>query len=693
MLKLNHLTGFGSGAAAAAGTPTSYVFDGTGDYLSIPDHASWDFGTGDWTFELWFKSTDSTGGALLCRWDSATPKKSIELHNLSGVAEGLMSTDGSTTADVTGTTNIDDNAWHHIAYVRNGNTQTLYVDGVSEGTPTSESGVTFASDVPVLIGAQNPDSPNWFCTGYIDEVRISDIARYTTGFTPTTTQFVSDANTLLLIHGGEAYTAPLTGETTQSCINFDGTGDYLTVPDHADWDFSTNDFVVDLWIYFEDLTQDVAMFSQNVNGANELFFRTHSTLTSVMFKASNSASGELAEYSGDWSPSAKTWYHVALVRNSTNLDVYIDGVALSLSEDVAISTNSMPTHAADFWIGARDDGSPTLPMNGKIAEFRVSKGTNRGWTSNFTPPTERYESDGSTVLLIHGDEDIVSGTTGSGLTFTDSGNTGHTITENGNAIRANGGTFVDSGNTGHTVIENGNAMRGIEKEYKIDPDAVGYFFNGTTDYLSVPDHSDFNHGTSNFTWEAWVMTPDAFPSATMGIMGQWDDSSNFVRLHLADPNTRYNFTVNIGGGMQVNFNPYGNFKPNTWHHIAIVRDTGNLWHLFFDGTSVANDTISVTMPNLSGDFWIGRSISTNYWNGWIDEVRVSDIARYPSGTPFTPSTTQFTSDANTVLLIHCGETKTGTTGSGATFTDSGNTGHTVTENGNAIESTGNLYKF
>ena len=691
MLKLNHLTGFGSGAAAAGGDVTSYAFDGAG-HLNIPDHADWSLSTGDFCFEAFvrlngtgnhsfFELFSDSNNYLRVRTTGSGANVNVRLKAASVEEVNLEPAHG-----------VSYNTWFHLAVTKNSSDRwDLWIDGTTIANATNSTSIPdFTSSLYIGEGFTPTSSA---LGGYMDEIRISDTARYTTTFTPTTTQFVSDANTLLLIHGGEAYTGALTGEAKQTVYSFDGTGDYLTVPDHADWDFSTNDFVVDLWIYFEDLTQDVAMFSQNVNGANELFFRTHDTLTTVMFKASNSASGELAEYSGDWSPSAKTWYHVALVRNSTNLDVYIDGVALSLSEDVAISTNSMPTHAADFWIGARDDGSPTLPMNGKIAEFRVSKGTNRGWTSNFTPPTERYESDGSTVLLIHGDEDIVSGTTGSGLTFTDSGNTGHTITENGNAIRANGGTFVDSGNTGHTVIENGNAMRGIEKEYKIDPDAVGYFFNGTTDYLSVPDHSDFNHGTSNFTWEAWVMTPDAFPSATMGIMGQWDDSSNFVRLHLADPNTRYNFTVNIGGGMQVNFNPYGNFKPNTWHHIAIVRDTGNLWHLFFDGTSVANDTISVTMPNLSGDFWIGRSISTNYWNGWIDEVRVSDIARYPSGTPFTPSTTQFTSDANTVLLIHCGETKTGTTGSGATFTDSGNTGHTVTENGNAIESTGNLYKF
>jgi len=99
------------------------------------------------------------------------------------------------------------------------------------------------------------------------------------------------------------------------------------------------------------------------------------------------------------------------------------------------------------------------------------------------------------------------------------------------------------------------------------------------------------------------------------------------------------------------------------------------------------------MPNLGGVFAIGRTRGSADMEGYIDEIRISDVARYPSGTPFTPSSTQFTSDANTLLLIHGGEAKSGTTGSGATFTDSRNKGHTVTEVGNAIESTGNLYKF
>jgi hypothetical protein len=40
---------------------TSIYFDGTGDYLSIPDSTDWSHGTSDFTYEMWvYPTTDNT---------------------------------------------------------------------------------------------------------------------------------------------------------------------------------------------------------------------------------------------------------------------------------------------------------------------------------------------------------------------------------------------------------------------------------------------------------------------------------------------------------------------------------------------------------------------------------------------------------------------------------------------------------
>jgi hypothetical protein len=156
------------------------------------------------------------------------------------------------------------------------------------------------------------------------------------------------------------------------------------------------------------------------------------------------------------------WHHVAMVRDGNTMRLFVDGTEEGTPN---VINGSLGDAVAAQQIGTLD--SLGFDYTGLIDEFRISD-TAR-WTSDFTPPTERYTSDSNTLLLIHGDESK-TGTTGSGATFTDSGNTGHTVSENGNAIAdnptGNGAIFTDSGNTGHTVSEKGDAKAFEGKFYK-----------------------------------------------------------------------------------------------------------------------------------------------------------------------------------------------------------------------------------
>ena len=127
----------------------------------------------------------------------------------------MYSTGSPSNIQVNGTVNVDDGAWHHNAFVRYGNVFTLYTDGNAAGT-FSGSGYVMPSvhshaDAKIYIGTVRLNhGAAAEMAGYLDEIRISNVARYTANFTTfgqgggtiaSPTAFTSDSNTKLLIHG------------------------------------------------------------------------------------------------------------------------------------------------------------------------------------------------------------------------------------------------------------------------------------------------------------------------------------------------------------------------------------------------------------------------------------------------------------------------------------------------------------
>ena len=82
--------------------------------------------------------------------------------------------------------------WFHFAYVKNGTSITVYHDGTLVGTLDISSGVSDTSAINLIIGTMSEyGSPvsNTAIIGYMDEIRLSNIARWTSNFTPPTTQY------------------------------------------------------------------------------------------------------------------------------------------------------------------------------------------------------------------------------------------------------------------------------------------------------------------------------------------------------------------------------------------------------------------------------------------------------------------------------------------------------------------------
>jgi hypothetical protein len=88
-----------------------------------------------------------------------------------------------------------------------------------------------------------------------------------------------------------------------------------------------------------------------------------------------------------------TWYHCAVVKNGTDMKVYVDGVQDS-SSTLSNSTFSLDPN----YVFVGDFGPGGYPMDGRLSNLRFSD-TAR-YTSAFTPPSSPLSEDGDTVFLM-----------------------------------------------------------------------------------------------------------------------------------------------------------------------------------------------------------------------------------------------------------------------------------------------------
>ena len=176
---------------------SSIEFDGSGDNLQVADSSDFDFGTGDFTFELWvYKQTSGKMSVFETRTYSGSGGEGFNLEFSS--ADKFEWYDSSLTSGLPGDPSaISLNTWTHYAIVRYNNVCTMYKNGTSVGTPKDVGSASQNSTRGPIIG-EVANGDNDF-DGYMDEIRLSNVARYTGNFTAPTSPFTSDSNTVLLI--------------------------------------------------------------------------------------------------------------------------------------------------------------------------------------------------------------------------------------------------------------------------------------------------------------------------------------------------------------------------------------------------------------------------------------------------------------------------------------------------------------
>lgn len=163
----------------------SAYFDGYRE-VGIPYDSKFDFGTGDFTVDFWWKQP--TSGNIFTN-DAAT----IFGQRLAGVMIIFIynnslyigkSNQGFQTA-FSANARYTDGEFHHFAIVRASGVVYLFIDGELKESGNNNSSYVFASGY-IGIGNQDVSSSYNGIIGNIDEFRISNIARWTSDFTPPT---------------------------------------------------------------------------------------------------------------------------------------------------------------------------------------------------------------------------------------------------------------------------------------------------------------------------------------------------------------------------------------------------------------------------------------------------------------------------------------------------------------------------
>jgi len=526
----------------------------------------------------------------------------------------LVVYNGSAIISVSAATYVPIGVWTHIAVTLSGGVVTLWINGTSVGTASGQS-FSGSSGTLTLGGASDMQS-----VGYISNMRVSNTARYSATFTPSTTPFTSDANTTLLCFqsnrfidtSGNNIALTITVGTpsiqrfspfspsaaySTSVIGgrgyFDGSGDYLSgIGTTSSFNFMHNStalFTAECWVYVNSLSSIITLFDNNNSTSAQTGVTTqiYTDGTVNLFITYGSTGNNIANITTTGTVKVNQWTHIAFVYDqslaSNNGQVYINGV-LAGSGNKSGNTPSSGNASNAMRVGCYGNGTAQF-MNGYISDLRIVNA--KVYTSAFTPPTAPLTAIANTSLLTN---------------FT------------------NGGIYDNAMMNNLETVGNAQISTSVVKF-----GSGSLAFDGTGDYLSVPATPNGTFGTGDFTIEGWIY-PSSL-SSNKGIFASSTERFGLIRV----TNTLYWL-----GSPDINGNGAA-LTSNTWQHFAACRASGTL-RLFLNGVQVGSG--ASTQSNAQSVWYVGSDQSNEHLDGYIDDLRITKgYARYTSN--FTPPTAAF----------------------------------------------------
>jgi hypothetical protein len=653
-------------------------FDGSGDYLNVA------YGSGqmnltnqDFAIEFWaYIPVDLQNKSLLCQDQSYYQLNFFIDSSVNLIIYSYQSLSSGGALNFTlNLGRVPQGQWAYFTLTRTGSTVAGYINGVRAATASFSGTITAQTGGWNIGAAYSAGGP---ITGYMSDVRFTigsnpygvgtTISIPTAPLTAiTNTQFLLSCTNAGIIDSVSQNALETVGNaqvsTTQSkfggaSMYFDASASYLSCPSNPSVAFGTGDFTIEYWMYSNDVSSSTqkGMFQTSDTAGGLKTTYTTGIFMGQGYTGSGNLDGAIrANINGTNVGSSVAvlttgaWYHVALVRASGVVTIYVNGNS--------VASGTVSSSVTGTYLAVGGVYSTSYTFNGYIDDFRITAGIAR-YTQNFTPPQNAYPNYGpltniptvdpkfkNTTLLLHG-----NGTNG-----------------------AQNNTFLDSSTNNFTITRNGNTTQGTFTPFSQPNGWWSNYFNGSSDYLSIANNAAFNLGTGDFTIEAWIYPLSVNGGNANPVISQLTGASNTGWLFGTSSTSLWQFST--GSNVIVRA---GTVSLNQWTHLAAVRISGTTT-LYVNGSSVGSTSSSFNFTD-TASLIIGYQSSFVYANCYVSNARVIKGTGYYTAN-FTPSTLPLTAVTNTSLLT-CQSNR---------FLDNSTNAFTVTPSGSP--STQNFYPF
>lgn len=605
-----------------AGGIGSFDFDGTDDYIQIPDSMDFSIADGDgFSVAFWVKF-DTTGSfeSVLGHGDRGTAGGYFLVQKTSGDAIRFGIGDGSTENfnDSTGT--LSASTWYHVVCTFDGSTMTNYIDASVDGSSSYDPGAINGS-TDFYIGARFDGSVTQFTDGHICGVRYFNRAL-------TSTEISTDYNSgdgvtyrSFFDLEGDAYTwYKYDGNANDAVGNSNGTVTGATSGAQGRigtaYSFDGTDDLIDTNVQIQDIEAADGSFTYGM----------------WLKKDNTSIESPLGE-------SGSTYYFNWYIRPSDNLwgvSLY-DGTTLNNYQD---NPSSMTTGEYQLYVITYDGSTLKKYLNGvevgshtatvdlsgitdTVVHGRRQTGSPQWWSGDIDEPFhfQRCLPPGEVRRLY---------SFGAGLRYEDLNNESFLIDRVAAAwgfTEGSGTTVADLKNNTHDMTLVGSpawGSTGVPSE--LDNYVVFNPANG--DYGTVPDADILDMGTDDKSIASWAYTEDK--TARNPIVFKGDTSASWYVLGFAGSGFSDNIEFFLDDGTTNSILRTGaaSISNNTWHQIGGGRDADTELEVYIDGTSAGTGGSEASRNVTSSEVLEAGTANTELGTDANNNIRVSQIIMF-----------------------------------------------------------------